>query len=319
MNSTFPDRNSAASPTRIIAHRGASGYLPEHTAAAKTLAYGLGADFIEQDLVASKDHELVVLHDSYLDDVSDVAAKYPDRRRDDGHYYVLDFTLAELRELVLAERRQPGESLRRYPGRFPYDTQEFRIVSFDDEIRLISGLNASTGRHVGLYPEVKDPGWHAQAGIDLTRLVYEALERAREFLSGPVFVQSFEPSALQRLAAEFSTPWPLVQLLNRADAEELAGNPPRLAQISGYAAAVGLPFDTLIERTSGSLRPSPLAIGLSEAGLLVHPYTLRRDVAPPDGIEYFAALRFLIRELKVDAVFCDFPDDAVALRDGSVA
>jgi glycerophosphoryl diester phosphodiesterase len=283
------------------------------------MAYGLGADFIEQDLVASKDHELVVLHDSYLDDVSDVAAKYPDRRRDDGHYYVLDFTLAELRELVLAERRQPGESLRRYPGRFPYDMQEFRIVSFDDEIRLISGLNASTGRHVGLYPEVKDPDWHAQAGIDLTRLVHEALERAREYLSGPVFVQSFDTRALKRLAEELTTPWPLVQLLNRADAEELAVNPPRLEQISGYAAAVGLPFEMLMERAGGRLRPSPLAGRLGDAGLLMHPYTLRRDVAPPDGIEYFEALRLLIQELKVDAVFCDFPDDAIALRDGSVA
>lgn len=78
--------------TLVIAHRGASGYLPEHTLAAKAMAYGQGADYIEQDLVMTSDNELVVLHDIYLDAVTNVRDVFPDRIRDDGRYYVIDFT-----------------------------------------------------------------------------------------------------------------------------------------------------------------------------------------------------------------------------------
>src|SRR5690554_7145662 len=92
-------------PPFVIAHRGASGYLPEHTLEAKALAYGQGADYLEQDVVATRDDELVVLHDVHLDHVTDVARRYPGRRRRDGHWYARDFTLAELRTLEVHERR----------------------------------------------------------------------------------------------------------------------------------------------------------------------------------------------------------------------
>jgi len=88
----------------VIAHRGASGYLPEHTIAAKAMAYAQGADYIEQDLVMTKDDELVVLHDRHLDTVSNVAELYPDRHRDDGRYYVIDFTLDEIRQLSVSTK-----------------------------------------------------------------------------------------------------------------------------------------------------------------------------------------------------------------------
>ena len=88
----------------VIAHRGASGYLPEHTLAAKAMAYAQGADYIEQDLVMTKDGEIVVLHDHYLDTVTDVRHVFPERRRDDGRYYVIDFTLEEVKQLSVSER-----------------------------------------------------------------------------------------------------------------------------------------------------------------------------------------------------------------------
>lgn len=84
----------------VIAHRGASGYLPEHTIAAKAMAYAQGADFIEQDLVMSKDDHVIVLHDHHLETVTDVRDVFPGRARADGRYYVIDFTLAELRQLA---------------------------------------------------------------------------------------------------------------------------------------------------------------------------------------------------------------------------
>lgn len=93
----------AASDKVVIAHRSASGYLPEHTLPAKALAYAQGADYLEQDLVMTKDNELVVLHDHYLDRVTDVADRYPDRARKDGRYYAIDFTLEEIKGLKFTE------------------------------------------------------------------------------------------------------------------------------------------------------------------------------------------------------------------------
>ena len=304
--------------TQIIAHRGASGYLPEHTAAAKALAYGLGVDFIEQDVVATKDHELVVLHDITLDDVSDVKARFPDRRRDDSHYYVIDFTLAELNEIALFERRRPGSEDLRFPGRFPYDLPGFKVLRFEEEIRLISGLNASTGRHVGICPEIKDPAWHAAAGIDLTALIHESLGANQELISGSAVIQSFDASALRRLKEEFATSFPLVQLLERGEAEALSQEPNGISTIAAYASGVGLPFDTLIEseRVNGRAAATRLASLLAESDLAVYPYTMRRDVATPGEADYFETLRFLIHELEVDALFCDHPDDALAIRGG---
>ena len=102
----------------IIAHRGASGYLPEHTLPAKALAYAMGADFLEQDVVATRDDQLVVMHDIYLDRVTDVATRYPDRIRADRRFYVRDFDLGELKQLDVWERANADGSAV-YPGRFP--------------------------------------------------------------------------------------------------------------------------------------------------------------------------------------------------------
>ena len=118
----------------VIAHRGASGYLPEHTLEAKALAHGQAADFIEQDVVLTKDDVPVVLHDVHLDAVCDVADRFPERRRDDGRFYALDFTLAELRTLRFSERRDPQTGRQVFPGRFPAGTGTFRIATLAEEL-----------------------------------------------------------------------------------------------------------------------------------------------------------------------------------------
>lgn len=97
-NITCADNNvGAAKTTMVIAHRGASAYLPEHTLEAKAMAYAMRPDYIEQDLVLSKDDHLIVMHDIYLDSTTNVADVFPGRARDDGHYYTIDFTLEELK------------------------------------------------------------------------------------------------------------------------------------------------------------------------------------------------------------------------------
>ncbi|MCH8072977.1 MAG: glycerophosphodiester phosphodiesterase, partial [Proteobacteria bacterium] len=125
----------------IIAHRGASGYLPEHTLEAKALAYGMGADYLEQDVVATRDDELVVIHDIHLDRVSNVAEKFPDRKRDDGRFYARDFDLAEIRTLRAWERRDDDGISPVFPKRFPTGQGgAFRIPTMREEIKLVQGL-----------------------------------------------------------------------------------------------------------------------------------------------------------------------------------
>ncbi|MCP4510624.1 MAG: hypothetical protein GY826_29975, partial [Fuerstiella sp.] len=139
----------------VIAHRGASGYLPEHTTEATALAHALGADFIEQDVVLSQDGVAVVFHDVTLEGITDVADVFPGRGRN-GRFYVFDFTLAELKQLNVSERYPSGNNLEAN-GRFPQKTGRFRLSTLEEHLQLIRGLNVSRGRDVGVYVEIKQP------------------------------------------------------------------------------------------------------------------------------------------------------------------
>ena len=134
----------------VIAHRGASGYLPEHTLAAKKLAFEMGSDYLEQDIVASRDDALLVLHDIHLDRISDVAEKFPDRHRADGRFYARDFDLDEIRQLQAWERMK-ADGTAVYPGRYPARTADFRIHTLAEEFELIAALNdrMDLGRSIG--------------------------------------------------------------------------------------------------------------------------------------------------------------------------
>ena len=156
----------------VIAHRGASGYLPEHTLAAKAMAHAQLADYIEQDLVMTRDDRVIVLHDHHLDQVTNVRDVFAERHRDDGRYYVVDFTLEEIRSLSVYERFdfEDGTALPVFADRFPVGVSRFRIHTFEEEIELIQGLNISTGRSVGIYPEIKSPGFHQEEVYILSEL-----------------------------------------------------------------------------------------------------------------------------------------------------
>ena len=127
----------------VIAHRGASGYLPEHTLESKALAYMMGADYLEQDLAMSRDDCLIVIHDIYLDRLTDVAEKFPERIRADGRFYVIDFTLEELKSLNFSEGFiiEKGQKVQEYKNRFPMFTSTFKLHTFEEEIEFIQGLN----------------------------------------------------------------------------------------------------------------------------------------------------------------------------------
>ena len=308
--------------TQIIAHRGASAYLPEHTREAYLLAYGQGADFLEPDLVLSADGVLVALHDATLEATSNVAEVFPDRAREDGRFYAFDFTLAELRRLNFGERVDPVTGQARFPERWPVGQGRFGIVTFDDLLELTLELNRSTGRSVGVYPELKFPSLHHESGLDITAALIAALEShdsPRDDL--PVFIQCFEPEPLQRIRAEHGDRYSLVQLIgenrwamNRVNYDQMR-RPEGLQQIAEYADGIGIAFARLIETdTGGKPRQSELFGRARGLGLEIHPYTLRRESMPND-IKLESMLDFLIHELKVEAVFTDHPDVALSVRE----
>jgi glycerophosphoryl diester phosphodiesterase len=307
----------------VIAHRGASGYLPEHTLVAKAMAYGMRPDFIEQDVVLTKDGVPVVLHDHFLDTVTDVAEVYPARKRADGRYYVIDFTLGEIRHLTVHERINLATGEAAFPQRFPLATKIplFKVPTLEEEILLIQGLNRSTGRDVGLYVELKSPWFHRQEGRDITKVVLALLGR-HGYLSrdANLFIQSFDPVCLKRIRRENKNCPRLVQLIGGETWGHVPGVEFRkqltrkgLREIAGYADGLGLSITQLVVLGEGAnaLRFTPVLPWAHQAGLVVHPYTLRADALAPPFHTLEEACELLFMELKVDGIFTDFPDRVV--------
>lgn len=290
----------------VIAHRGASGYLPEHTLAAKAMAHAMGADFLEQDVIATKDGELIVFHDLYLDLMTDVRERFPGRARPDDLHYCIDFTLAEIRSLRVTERRRKDGQGTRFPRRFPGGCGNFRIHTLAEELSFIDGLNRSTGRIAGVYTEIKDPEWHTEHGFPLGDAVVAALEAAgyRE-RSDPFFIQCFSGPELVRVRSRYGERLPLVRLLDQAGFT----TPTSLNTIADYANGIGLDLK-LAWPDHGVVRTA------KELGLLVHPFTFRADDLPAGFGHFDDLLAVFVDQLEVDGVFTDFPDLARWAIDG---
>jgi glycerophosphoryl diester phosphodiesterase len=301
----------------VIAHRGASGYLPEHTLESAAYAHALGADYIEQDVVMSRDDVLIVCHDIHIDTTTDVATRFPDRRRADGRYYAVDFTWAELRTLQVSERFEPKSGIPVYASRFPHNGASFRLCTMEEQLLLIQGLNRSTGRTAGVYPEIKEPAWHAKEGKDPGRALLGLLERFDyRTAQDKVFVQCFDPKELRRLRQELKTELRLVELLDPpTETEDPSKMASRLREIASYAQGVG-PHLSWIARYSASGAPAvtTFVADAHAAGLLVHPYTIRSDALPP-GMKTLDQLLQFLREADADGLFIDQPDAAVVRRD----
>jgi len=311
----------------VIAHRGASGYLPEHALEAKVLAHALGADFLEQDLVLSGDGIPLVLHDLALDAVTDVATRYPGRARGDGHWYAIDFSWQELSVLRVRERLDLATGRPAFPDRFPSfnlkGQSPFRLHTLDQELTLIRGLNRTRGRESGIYAELKEPAWHETQGRDLTAAALAVLERHGYLEAGErIYIQCFDPSCLRRVH-DLAPQIPLIQLVGepgwwpRAPADfATMRTPSGLAQVRRYAAGLGPWIGHLLSETGPDERPccTDLVELAHRAGLLVHPYTLRRD-ALPHGFSTLESLLGTLLDLGIDGIFTDFPDLAVRCRD----
>lgn len=344
MKQTFKNVNSAThSAARqenekiIIAHRGASGYLPEHTLEAKAMAYANGADYLEQDLVFTKDNKLIVLHDRFLDRTTNVADIFPKRARPDGRYYAIDFTLNEIRKLKFTEGFEivNGQKVQIYPKRFPMGKSVFHIHTFEEEIEFIQGLNFSTGKNVGLYTEIKAPWFHKKEGRDITLETLKTLKKyGYGYRSDKVFIQIFDFQELKRiktiLMPELKVDFKLIQLIAQTDwhetYEQLSDGSWQnydysyllsdvgLKELSQYADGIGPDYHMLINPLSKSypnIKFTELATIAHKYNLLIHPYTLRLDNLPSYVKNIDELFSILFCKAKVDGVFTDFPNIGV--------
>ena len=331
--SAAPDGGITSEPL-VIAHRGASGYRPEHTLAAYDLAIRMGADYIEPDLVSTKDGVLVARHENEISTTTDVADRpvFANRRTTkivDGvsftGWFTEDFTLAELKQLRAKERLpdiRPNNTI--YDGRF-------RIPTLQEIIDL------AVRYRVGIYPETKHPTYFDSIGLSLEEpLVATLRANGLNRPDSEVFIQSFETTNLRQLNRVIDVP--LVQLIGGTGApydlvaagsaltyDDLA-TPAGLRRIAGYADGIGPDKNRIVPRDAAGflLEPTALVDNAHRAGLLVHPYTFRaentflladfRIGTDPARYGDIAAEYELFFSLGVDGVFAEQPDIAVYAR-----
>lgn len=287
----------------VIAHRGASGYLPEHTLEAKAMAHAMNVDFLEQDLVLSKDDVPIVIHDIYLDDVTDVATKFPDKKRADNRFYVIDFTFDELKTLQVTERFDPKTGKQFYPKRFPIWKGDFKLHSLQEEIELIQGLNTATGKNMGIYPEIKAPEFHQKEGKNLTEIVLKVLsDYGYSTKKDNCILQCFDAKELERIRVELQSKLFLVQLM------EFPEETGQLAHFATYADGIGPWYKQILsEKKDGKFTFTSLVTDAHQLGLKVHPYTLRAD-ALGEFSSFEEMMQTLLIDANVDGAFTDFPD-----------
>jgi glycerophosphoryl diester phosphodiesterase len=312
-------------PTRgalpiIIAHRGASGDRPEHTLESYALAVSVGADYIEPDLVSTKDGVLVARHENEIGGTTDVAVKFPDRRRTqviDGDsisgWWTEDFTLAELKTLRAKERiATRGHS---------YDGQ-FEVPTFDEVLALAKRLGAERGRAVGVYPETKHARHFRSIGLPLEEKLIAALRREGwNRKTAPVFIQSFEIGSLLRLRQMTSVR--LIHLVSGVGAPPDSAQlpfaelrtPAGLRRMRRYADGIGAAKEMILRAGPDGrvAQATSLVSDAHAAGLLVHIWTIRSDAPflPAMWQGNQAAELEAFRATGIDGLFTDHPGNAV--------
>ena len=326
-----PAPAAAAEPSLVepilIGHRGASGYRPEHTMAAYELAIAQGADYIEPDLVSTKDGVLVARHENEIGGTTDVAdhPEFADRRTTkviDGRpvtgWFTEDFTYKELRTLRATERLPQVR-----PDNTAYDGQE-RIPTFDEVLKLARRAG------VGIYPETKHPTYFDSIGLSLEEPLVAALEKRHwDDADDPVIIQSFETANLRELDTMVEVT--LAQLVDGSGRpyDFTAAGDPRtytdllapagLAWVASYADGIGVNKDRVLPRTGGATTvPSAVVGDAHDAGLIVHVWTLRRENqfmatnfrigTDPNAPGDLAAEARAFLDAGVDGIFSDNPD-----------
>lgn len=284
---TFQTESQAPARPEVIAHRGASGYLPEHTLAAYAMAHAMGADWIEPDVVMTRDGALICSHEITLEATTDVATKFPDRYRRNGSYYAIDFTLDEIAQLNRVGRVNTGGP--RLPGH--------RVPTLKDVLEMLKALNERTGRNVGIIPEPKDADFHRKHGTPIEPAL---LRRLRNYgyvsREDRAIIQSFDPWSLRAMREVVGTDLRLVYLSEKPIPDIV------LEQVAGYCDGIGPNHTLLAEPRGDTWAPTDLARRARTRGLSIWPYTLPKD---PLTVGRFLAA------VPVDGFFTNHPDTGV--------
>ncbi|WP_055557873.1 glycerophosphodiester phosphodiesterase [Streptomyces sp. NBRC 110028] len=322
----------------VIGHRGASGYRPEHTLGSYQLALDMGADIVEQDLVPTKDGHLVCRHENDITATTDVSAhpEFADRKTTktvDGTkltgWFTEDFTLAELKTLR-AKERIPGNRQRNtlYDGRW-------EVPTFEEVLQWAEREGRKRGRRVWLYVETKHPTYFRGIGLGLEERVAKLLRKyGRHKKDAALFLQSFEPSSIQRLRKLVATPAVvLLSTINSRPWDFVEANDPRtvadlvkpegLKWIASYAQGIGPDLSVIIPRTADGKLSTPTSVvkDAHAAGLVLHPYTVRnentflpadfRRGSDPNAYgDAFGAFKAYFAT-GIDGIFSDNPDTAL--------
>ncbi|MBL1096491.1 glycerophosphodiester phosphodiesterase [Streptomyces coffeae] len=325
----------------VIGHRGASGYRPEHTLGSYQLALDMGADVIEQDLVPTKDGHLVCRHENDITATTDVSdhPEFADRKTTktvDGTkltgWFTEDFTLAELKTLR-AKERIPGTRQRNtlYDGRW-------EVPTFEEVLQWAEREGRKRGRRVWLHVETKHPTYFRKLGLGLEEQVAKLLRRyGRHKKDSPQFLQSFEPSSIQRLrklvdapsvvllSTVTSRPWDFVEAGDPRTVADLV-KPEGLKWIAGFAQGIGPDLSVIIPRTADGKLGTPTSVvkDAHAAGLFLHPYTMRnensflpadfrRGTDPNAYGDAFGAFKVYF-DTGIDGIFSDNADTALLAR-----
>ena len=312
----------------VIGHRGACGHLPEHTLASYALAIEMGADFVEPDVVSTKDGVLICRHDCELGSTTDAAEKFPERKKTviiDGNemtgWFAEDFTLAEIKTLRAKERLDFRDHSR---------DGLYEVPTLQEVLALVKDKCREKGREIGIYPETKHPSYHRALGLSMEESLVELLKQnGYSSASDPVIIQSFEIANLRDLHEK--TGLRLIQLFDefhlqpgcRLAAGEKGtyknmATPEGLREIASYAYGVGPWKESILPRDKNNRleKPSTFIEDAHKAGLKVHIYTMRNEnsyLAEEYAGDPREEYRRWIR-MGVDGFFTDYPDTAVQVR-----
>ncbi|MFN3455130.1 MAG: glycerophosphodiester phosphodiesterase [Pseudobdellovibrio sp.] len=321
--------NSSELPL-VIGHRGASGYRPEHTLEAYKLALDMGADYIEPDLVITKDGVLISRHENEISETTDVAIKYPDRKttkKIDGEnktgWFAEDFTLKEIKTLRTKER---------LPNRDQKFNGLYEVPTFEEIIELLKTFNNKNSMTRGIYPETKHPSYFQSIGLALEEPLVKILNKYHlNNKNSKVFIQSFELSNLKKLKKITSVP--LILLLeipqkspydfilsgDKRTYLDLVNTDTSLKELSLIVSGIGphKAYIIPILPSGQKLPPTELVKKAHTFGLKVHPYTFRNDKQYlHSSYENNPELEYMeFFKQNVDGVFSDFPDTAIKARE----
>lgn len=298
--------NNHVKRKKVISHRGACGYLPEHTLEAYAMAYGMGTDFVEPDLVLSKDAVFICSHNIYLELTTNVSDIFPDKCREDGHWYAIDLKLSEIKELHVHERiNKNGTAV--FPGRFPLDKALFKVPTFNELIELIQGLNKASKQDVGLFPEIKNPSWHTAEGLPMENLLISTLTQyGYTDENALLYIQCIEPKTLKNLRFNMKTKLPLIQIIGLDECFNEMISENGLRNIATYANGIA-PHKQHIE-------DNPVLVKRAhEMGLKVYPWVFRADQLSVRYKSFKDELNQFYSSFDIDGLFTDFPDQAVEL------